>query len=58
MTKTTTQVSASVESLLGRAADEFTQRLNTGEDPDIEEYAARYPQIADAIRQVFPAHRG
>ncbi len=45
----------SCEALLGEAADEFTQRLNRGECPDIEEYARRYPQIASEIRQVFPA---
>ena len=28
----------SMESLLGQAADDFTQRLNRGEQPDIEEY--------------------
>lgn len=45
----------SMESLLGAAADDFTQRLNRGEQPDIEEYAARYPQISAVLRQVLPA---
>ena len=45
----------SAESLLGQAADEFSERLSRGESPDIEEYAQRYPQIAELIRQVFPA---
>ena len=45
----------SMESLLGQAADDFTQRLNRGEQPDIEEYAVRYPQIAAVLRQVLPA---
>lgn len=45
----------SVESLLGQAADEFTARCSRGEQPDIEEYAARYPQIAAIVREVFPA---
>lgn len=45
----------SVDSLLGRAADEFTRRLARGEQPDVEEYAERYPQIAATIREVFPA---
>jgi serine/threonine protein kinase len=44
-----------MESLLGQVADDFTQRLNRGEQPDIEEYAARYPQIAAVLRQVLPA---
>lgn len=45
----------SVESLLGQAADEFTQRVARGEQPDVEEYARRYPEIAAVIREVFPA---
>ncbi len=45
----------SVEDLLGQVADEFTQQLNRGEQPDIEEYARRYPQIAAVLRQVLPA---
>ena len=45
----------SAESLLGQAADEFSERLSRGETPDIEEYADRYPQVAELIRQVFPA---
>src|SRR5437667_3471434 len=44
----------SVESLMTVVADEFLERLNRGEQPDIEEYAARYPQIATFIRQMFP----
>jgi serine/threonine protein kinase/uncharacterized protein HemY len=48
-------ITASMESLLGQAADDFTQRLNRGEQPDIEEYASRYPQIAALLRQVLPA---
>lgn len=45
----------SVEALLGQAADEFSERLSRGESPNIEEYAGRYPEIAELIRQVFPA---
>ena len=43
-----------VEELLGRAADEFTERLDRGEWPDIEEYAGRYPRLAALIREIFP----
>src|SRR5437764_7939003 len=46
---------ASLEALLGQVADEFTQRLNNSEQPDIEEYAGRYPQIAALLRQILPA---
>jgi len=44
-----------METLLGAAVDDFTQRLNRGEQPDIKEYAVRYPQIAAVLRQVLPA---
>jgi serine/threonine-protein kinase len=43
-----------VEELLARAADEFTKRLDRGEQPDIEEYADRYPRLAALIREIFP----
>jgi serine/threonine protein kinase/Tfp pilus assembly protein PilF len=46
---------ASVETLLGQAADEFTERLNRGEQPDIEEFARLHPEIAELLRQVLPA---
>jgi len=41
--------------LLGRLADEFTERLQRGEQPDVEEYARRHPAAADVLRQVLPA---
>jgi eukaryotic-like serine/threonine-protein kinase len=44
-----------VEALLGRIADEFTDRCLRGECPEVEEYAGRHPQIADVLRQVLPA---
>ena len=37
---------ASQESLLAEIADEFIQRIDRGEQPDIDEYANRHPQIA------------
>ena len=40
---------------LGQIADEFTQRLNRGEHPSIEEYANRHPEIAGLLREVLPA---
>jgi len=43
-----------VEELLARAADEFTERLDRGEQPEIEEYADRYPRLAALIREIFP----
>ncbi len=47
--------SQSMEALLGQVADEFTDRLNRGERPDIEDYARRYPELAAILRQVLPA---
>ena len=43
------------ESLLLQAADEFTESAQRGEQPDIEDFARRYPALADTIRRVFPA---
>jgi serine/threonine protein kinase len=45
----------SVESLVAEAADDFMERLDRGERPQVEAYAERYPQIADVLRQVLPA---
>jgi serine/threonine protein kinase len=51
----TSQANASVEALVGRIADEFTQRLNRGERPSIEEYVQKHPEISDVLREVLPA---
>ena len=45
----------SEEELVGQVVDEFTERLNHGEQPDVEEYARRHPPIAALLRQVLPA---
>lgn len=36
-------------------ADEFAARSRRGETPSISEYAAKYPQYAEQIEQLFPA---
>ena len=36
-------------------ADEFATRIREGEAVDVEQYAARWPQLADEIRELFPA---
>jgi serine/threonine protein kinase/WD40 repeat protein len=36
-------------------ADEFTARKRRGERPTLDEYCARHPELADAIRDLFPA---
>jgi serine/threonine protein kinase/lipopolysaccharide biosynthesis regulator YciM len=48
-------VNGSMDALLGQVADEFTDRINRGERPEVEEYARRYPEMAEVLRQVLPA---
>jgi eukaryotic-like serine/threonine-protein kinase len=38
-----------------RLAEEFLQRHRQGEQPSVTEYARRYPDLADEIRDFFPA---
>jgi serine/threonine protein kinase/Flp pilus assembly protein TadD len=45
----------SLESLVARVADEFIARQKRGERPDVEEYAARYPEAAALLRKVLAA---
>src|SRR5262249_20732844 len=45
----------SLESLVAQVADDFRERQKRGEQPDPEEYAARYPQHAAAIVEVLAA---
>jgi serine/threonine protein kinase/tetratricopeptide (TPR) repeat protein len=40
---------------LGRLADEFLERYRRGEKPSVAEYAARHPDLAGQIRELFPA---
>src|SRR5262249_31045977 len=41
--------------LLDEIAEEIASRHRRGERPAIEEYVDRYPQLADALRQLLPA---
>jgi serine/threonine protein kinase len=45
----------SLDSIIGKVADEFTERLNRGEHPEVEEYAERHPEVADLLRGILPA---
>src|SRR5262245_42080964 len=36
-------------------AEEFAERYRRGERPSLEEYIARLPEMADEIREMFPA---
>src|SRR5262245_60659978 len=40
---------------LAQLAEEFAARCRQGERPTVQEYLARYPELADDIRKVFPA---
>jgi serine/threonine protein kinase len=40
--------------VLGRLAEEYSTRVRRGELPDLEEYAARHPDLAGRIRALFP----
>jgi eukaryotic-like serine/threonine-protein kinase len=40
---------------LADLCDEFTQRLRSGEQPSVEEYATAHPELAEQIASVFPA---
>src|SRR5262245_56199289 len=46
---------SSRDALLGQLADEFVERHRTGERPPLNEYVARHPELADDIRELFPA---
>lgn len=35
-------------------AEEFLQQLERGADPEVKQYAQRYPQLAETLRQVLP----
>jgi WD40 repeat protein/serine/threonine protein kinase/tetratricopeptide (TPR) repeat protein len=41
--------------LLDRLADEFAERYRQGERPGLKEYTDKYPDLADDIRELFPA---
>src|SRR5262245_28371484 len=38
-----------------KLAEEFAERYRRGERPSLAEYTARYPELADEIRELFPA---
>src|SRR5215472_3888427 len=40
---------------LGQIADEFVEAFRQGQRPSVEEFARRYPEHADELREVLPA---
>src|SRR5215470_16255848 len=53
MTDALVKEDQSLESLVAQAADEFLARQRQGERPDVEEFAARYPQAAPVLRKIL-----
>ena len=45
---------ASKSDVVLELAEEFLEKHRRGERPSLEEYVARYPELADRIREVFP----
>jgi WD40 repeat protein/tetratricopeptide (TPR) repeat protein len=43
------------DDLLDRLGEEFAARLRRGEQPALKDYADRYPELAEEIRELFPA---
>jgi serine/threonine protein kinase/WD40 repeat protein len=43
------------EELIGRIAGEFTERLQRGEQPDVQQYTRQHPHVADILQQVLCA---
>ena len=39
----------------GQIADEFVEAFRQGKRPSVEEFARRYPEHADEIREILPA---
>src|SRR5579864_8104843 len=38
-----------------KLAEEFIERRRRGETPTLEEYAGKFPELAEQIRSLFPA---
>jgi serine/threonine protein kinase len=55
MSESVPRAGASVELLVSQVADEFLERLGRGEQPEVEDYAGRYPAVAAVLREVLPA---
>src|SRR5215212_1561699 len=55
MSERTSAEPTSDQDRLAELADEFLRRHRAGEQPGIDEYAQKHPELADRIRAVFPA---
>src|SRR5262245_30479757 len=43
------------DDLLDRLGEEFAARLRRGEQPSLKDYTDRHPELAEEIRELFPA---
>jgi serine/threonine protein kinase len=43
------------DELLLELADDYLRRYRAGEEPTVDEYVAKHPELADRIRELFPA---
>jgi WD40 repeat protein len=43
------------DELLLEIADDYLRRYRAGEEPSVDRYAAKHPEFADRIRELFPA---
>jgi hypothetical protein len=50
-----TSESSAKDILLTGLVDEFAARYRAGQRPPLQEYIDRYPELADDIRELFPA---
>ena len=55
MNEPTHDVDRSCDSQVADLLDEFTDRLNRGEEPDVGDYVRRCPEQATAVRQALEA---
>ena len=44
-----------IDDLVGKVVEEYFQRLDRGERPQLDEFVERYPEIGDLLRTVIPA---
>jgi eukaryotic-like serine/threonine-protein kinase len=56
MSESTADVATQLgDELLLMLSDDYLRRCRAGEQPTVEEYASKYPDLADRIRELFPA---
>jgi len=54
MTKDPSFLDKDNELLMAEVAEDFLRRIEQGENPKVADYAARYPSIAENLRQILP----